>query len=228
LISSTIPLFVLQDYGEAIQHLEDANWVLVDAVNRALPGSIADGGPTASSAAAIEHPPVEVIVDDEDIPPPPPHFMPAPPPFNPAAAASFFSAEASSGGIFGGGGSSSRSAAAAGVSIAADFLPLGPAVRSRLLELHIEYRDRMIHLKVRLIWTGAFVSTGTHTRYLCLIVVSVLLCRYHHMHYNFVVKLPNSVPVPVPVPVLPVSKVTVQNTGNLTFKYWYVPVVKIG
>jgi len=35
-----------------------------------------------------------------------------------------------------------------GVSIASDFLPMGNSTRSRLLELNIEYRDRMIHLKV--------------------------------------------------------------------------------
>merc|ERR550519_139783 len=35
-----------------------------------------------------------------------------------------------------------------GVSIAGDFLPLGSATRSRMLELNIEYRDRMIRLKV--------------------------------------------------------------------------------
>merc|ERR550519_2847272 len=36
-----------------------------------------------------------------------------------------------------------------GVSIAGDFLPLGSATRSRMLELNIEYRDRMVRLKVQ-------------------------------------------------------------------------------
>ena len=35
-----------------------------------------------------------------------------------------------------------------GVSIASDFMPLVASTRSRLLELHVEYRDTMVHLKV--------------------------------------------------------------------------------
>merc|ERR1719474_2026519 len=35
-----------------------------------------------------------------------------------------------------------------GVSIASDFMPLVTATRSRLLELNVEYRDTMVHLKV--------------------------------------------------------------------------------
>ena len=35
-----------------------------------------------------------------------------------------------------------------GVSIASDFMPLVNSTRSRLLELNVEYRDTMIHLKV--------------------------------------------------------------------------------
>ena len=35
-----------------------------------------------------------------------------------------------------------------GVSIASDFMPLVASTRSRLLELHVEYRDTMLHLKV--------------------------------------------------------------------------------
>ena len=35
-----------------------------------------------------------------------------------------------------------------GVSIASDFMPLVNSTRSRLLELNVEYRDNMIHLKV--------------------------------------------------------------------------------
>jgi hypothetical protein len=153
-----------QDYGEAIQHLEEANWILVDAVNRALPGTTGGGG-GGPPTAAIEHPPVEVILDDDDIPPPPPHFNPPAPQFNPAAAAAaFFGPESSNSGIFSSSGGSSSSRGAAGVSLAADFLPLGPAVRSRLLELHIEYRDRMIHLKVRYVLRLWY--TGTVNLYL--------------------------------------------------------------
>ena len=36
----------------------------------------------------------------------------------------------------------------AGVSIASDFMPLVTSTRSRLLELNVEYRDTMVHLKV--------------------------------------------------------------------------------
>ena len=35
-----------------------------------------------------------------------------------------------------------------GVSIASDFMPLVNSTRSRMLELNVEYRDTMIHLKV--------------------------------------------------------------------------------
>merc|ERR1719334_171770 len=37
----------------------------------------------------------------------------------------------------------------AGVSISSDFLLLGSSTRSRMLELNVEYRDRMIRLKVQ-------------------------------------------------------------------------------
>ena len=37
-----------------------------------------------------------------------------------------------------------------GVSIASDFMPLVNSTRSRMLELNVEYRDSMIHLKVRI------------------------------------------------------------------------------
>merc|ERR550532_2440712 len=35
-----------------------------------------------------------------------------------------------------------------GVSIASDFMPLVASTRSRMLELNVEYRDTMVHLKV--------------------------------------------------------------------------------
>jgi hypothetical protein len=156
-----------QDYGEAIQHLEDANWVLVDAVNRALPGSAASG-----DDVTVQHPPIHVIDDDDEesnprpaVSPPPSQFRPPLPFFMPGdsggggggggfagglSPASFFAAEAAGVAGSSGSGRGARSAAA-GVSMAADFLPMGPSQRSRLLELHIEYRDRMIHLKVNLV-----------------------------------------------------------------------------
>ena len=43
-----------------------------------------------------------------------------------------------------------RSPGLPGVSIASDFMPLVNSTRSRMLELNVEYRDTMIHLKV---WT---------------------------------------------------------------------------
>jgi hypothetical protein len=163
-IDVTFLFSLWQDYGEAIQHLEDANWVLVDAVNRALPGSAASAGDDVT----VQHPPIHVIDDDDEelnprpaVSPPPSQFRPPLPPF-------FMPGDSGGGGSFGGGGLSPASffaaeaagvagssgsgrgapSAAAGVSMAADFLPMGPSQRSRLLELHIEYRDRMIHLKV--------------------------------------------------------------------------------
>ena len=41
-----------------------------------------------------------------------------------------------------------RSLGLPGVSIASDFMPLVNSTRSRMLELNVEYRDSMIHLKV--------------------------------------------------------------------------------
>ncbi len=49
---------------------------------------------------------------------------------------------------FGGEHSGQGSRSAAGVSMAADLPPMGTSQRNRLLELNIEYRDRMIYLKV--------------------------------------------------------------------------------
>ena len=43
-----------------------------------------------------------------------------------------------------------RSLGLPGVSIASDFMPLVNSTRSRMLELNVEYRDSMIHLKVDL------------------------------------------------------------------------------
>ena len=43
-----------------------------------------------------------------------------------------------------------RSLGLPGVSIASDFMPLVNSTRSRMLELNVEYRDSMIHLKVAL------------------------------------------------------------------------------
>ncbi len=124
----------------------------MDAVNRALPAS------SGSGPAEIHHPPVQVIMDDDEddqpraVSPPPAQFHPPHP---------FLVPEPGGGGGFSGGfppsyftsaaGTSGRggsTTAAAGVSLATDFLPMGPSVRSRMLELHIEYRERMIHLKV--------------------------------------------------------------------------------
>jgi len=42
----------------------------------------------------------------------------------------------------------SRAFGLPGVSIASDFMPLVASTRSRMLELNVEYRDQMIHLKV--------------------------------------------------------------------------------
>jgi hypothetical protein len=164
-IDVTFLFSLWQDYGEAIQHLEDANWVLVDAVNRALPGSAAAA---AGDDVTVQHPHIHVIDDDDEesnprpaVSPQPSQFRPPLPPFfmpgdsgggggfsGGLPPASFFAAEAAAVAGSSGSGRGARSAAAAGVSMAADFLPMGPSQRSRLLELHIEYRDRMIHLKV--------------------------------------------------------------------------------
>ncbi len=140
--------------------------MLVDAVNRALPGSAASG-----DDVTVQHPPIHVIDDDDEVSnprpavsPPPSQFRAPMPFFMPGDSgggggggfasglppASFFAADAAAVAGSSGSGRGARSAAV-GVSMAADYLPMGPSQRSRLLELHIEYRDRMIHLKVNLV-----------------------------------------------------------------------------
>jgi len=129
----------IEDIGEALQHLEDSGWVLVDAVNRAIPGAGQDQGvdPVAQrpgtpvNIQSLE--PQPVLLPDN-----PPSFPQMAPPLQET-----FSSYLNSDSVTAG---SSRQAA--GVSIASDFLPIISSSRNRLLELNIEYRDRMIHLKV--------------------------------------------------------------------------------
>jgi len=130
----------IQDIGEALQLLEDSDWVLLDAVNRAIPGAAQDQGvdPTAPRPAT---PPINV----HSLDPQPPILIPddSPPslPQMIAPRQDIFSSYLNAEGVA---GPSSRP----GVTIAGDYLPLGNSQRSRLLELNITYRERMIFLKV--------------------------------------------------------------------------------
>ncbi|XP_023321566.1 FAS-associated factor 1 [Eurytemora carolleeae] len=129
------------DIGEALQHLENSNWVLVDAVNVAIPVQAAQQGvdPLAPVLPMNAEEPEPIFIPDD-----PPSFPPMMssssfpqmmPPLQDTFA-SYLNPDVAG---------SSRSA---GVSLASDYLPLGASQRSRMLELNIEYRDRMIHLKV--------------------------------------------------------------------------------
>jgi len=167
----------IEDLGLAIQHLEDTNWVLLDAVNRALPQDNPPpaAGPLIGPAASPgPHPPTppprsDSVPDPAADPPPSP-----PPPPNPLSFADLGTGSSPSGGFpnllsgFGGGSGSGfvlpggggatfgipgpafggASGSGFGVTLADDFVSAAPSGRTRLLELNIEYRDRMIHLKV--------------------------------------------------------------------------------
>jgi FAS-associated factor 2 len=145
----------IEDLGLAIMHLEETNWVLVDAVNRAIPQ---DGGGGVDPVAGYAGPPDPVVVGSLPSSSPPllqEQLQPIPPPSPPQHSAGQESmnqvdmgGRMALGAMMGMMGSSRGGQALPGVSIASDFLPMGNSTRSRLLELNIEYRDRMIHLKV--------------------------------------------------------------------------------
>jgi len=131
----------IEDLGMAIMHLEEANWVLVDAVNRAIPQDVVGGDVDPVQIPPTSSPPLEVIDDQGPLPQPPPPGVP------PRLAQAMLQESMSSmlGPLPLGAGAGSSGA---GVSLAPDFLPLGSSSRSRMLQLNIEYRDRMIPLKV--------------------------------------------------------------------------------
>jgi len=162
----------IEDFGIALHHLEEANWVLMDAVNRAIPQDggggvdpVADGG---GSPPRIVGP----LLPQRGSPPPEmegvvgggapsmPQLLPSSPPRLHTAIQESISAAmgpgalpgAFSNNIAGPAGimsSSSGMMGGAGVSISSDFLPMGSSTRSRMLELNVEYRDRMVRLKVQ-------------------------------------------------------------------------------
>jgi len=131
----------IEDLGIAIMHLEEANWVLVDAVNRAMPQQDSGGGiavdPSAPDPVIIgpslpaAGPSVQSVPESEILQP-----MPMPPPSPPQMINIDDSPTIAPRGLH------------PGVSIASDFMPLVTSTRSRLLELNVEYRDTMVHLKV--------------------------------------------------------------------------------
>lgn len=130
----------IEDLGIAIMHLEEANWVLVDAVNRAIPQDLG-GGVDPVAVDPVVPPPSPPLVVGGDIRPPADIIRPPPSP--PARLVQSMLQEGLNNMVSAGPGPS-----VPGVSLATDFMPLGSATRSRMLELHIEYRDRMINLKV--------------------------------------------------------------------------------
>lgn len=146
----------IEDLGMAIMHLEEANWVLVDAVNRAIPQDMGGG---VDPVAGFAIPPDPVLPP----PPSPPFAVEGPllppvvgdiirtPPSPPARLMQSMLQDGLQNLVGSGGAGVSMGAGVgmgAGVSMASDFLPMGSSTRSRMLELHIEYRDRMINLKV--------------------------------------------------------------------------------
>jgi len=157
----------IEDFGIALHHLEEANWVLMDAVNRAIPQD--GGGGVDPIAEGGGSPPriVGPLLPQRGSPPPDmegvvaapsmPQLLPSSPPRLHTAIQDSISAAMGPSGSFssniaGPGGlmsSSSGMMGGAGVSISSDFLPLGSSTRSRMLELNVEYRDRMIRLKVQ-------------------------------------------------------------------------------
>jgi len=162
----------IEDFGIALHHLEEANWVLMDAVNRAIPQ---DGGggvdPVAEGGGELPQivgpllpqrgsPPLEMEGVGGGGAPSMPQLLPASPPRLHTAIQESISAAmgpgalpgAFSNNIAGPAGimsSSSGMMGGAGVSISSDFLPMGSSTRSRMLELNVEYRDRMVRLKVQ-------------------------------------------------------------------------------
>lgn len=132
----------IEDLGLAIMHLEDTNWVLVDAVNRAIPQDGGGGVDPVAGPAQPGSPPV-LIEHDSISPPSPPQIQNI---IQDSGSQVDVGGGMAMGNVMGMG--SSRIGSLPGVSIASDFLPMGNSTRSRLLELNIEYRDRMINLKV--------------------------------------------------------------------------------
>jgi len=161
----------IEDFGIALHHLEEANWVLMDAVNRAIPQD--GGGGVDPVAEGGGEPPriVGPLLPQRGSPPPEmegvgggapsmPQLLPSSPPrlntaiqesisaaMGPGALPGSFSNNiAGPAGIM---SASSGMMGGAGVSISSDFLPMGSSTRSRMLELNVEYRDRMVRLKVQ-------------------------------------------------------------------------------
>jgi len=128
----------LDDLGIAIMHLEEANWVLVDAVNRAMPQQEPPGVMVDADPVVIGPQPVPMGEQNIDQGSPSAFRpVPMPPPSPPQMINIDDSPELPR-----------RALGLPGVSIASDFMPLVNSTRSRMLELNVEYRDSMIHLKV--------------------------------------------------------------------------------
>jgi len=142
----------IQDIGKALEHLEETDWILVDAVNRAIPASPDQGvdpisdRPGTPPPTRSGTPPLRTINDpvaDLTAPPFPQVATPMSELFP-----SYLNSDPEPGIIGEANCVAGPSRPSAGVSIAPDFLPLGASQRSRLLDLNITHRDRMIQLKV--------------------------------------------------------------------------------
>jgi len=141
----------IEDIGIALQFLEESNWVLVDAVNKSLPAPVGPQAGDAGQDRAVSPPPPLpllnpdaepiMIADDDDSPTFPQMEPPGQQVFQD------YLSSPNTGGADVTGSVSNR--AVAGVSIASDFLPSFPSTSNRrYVDLHIEYRDKLIHLKV--------------------------------------------------------------------------------
>jgi hypothetical protein len=142
----------IEDIGLALQFLEDSNWVLVDAVNRAIPAPPEPQAVDPIADRPVSPHPLNPSASNPDlslpfvIPEDPPAFPPSFPSFPQmeTPGQELFSSYLSSASI--GPQPSVSNREAAGVSMASDFVSFSTS--SRMLELHIEHGDQMIHLKV--------------------------------------------------------------------------------
>jgi len=133
----------IEDLGIAIMHLEEANWVLVDAVNRAMPQHDREGVDPIPVVGPLLAPPAAITVPSSVVSSPSPEteILQAQAPPSPPQMINLDDSPDLP-------GTSRMGFGLPGVSIASDFMPLVASTRSRMLELNVEYQDEMILLKV--------------------------------------------------------------------------------
>jgi len=137
----------IEDIGLALQFLEESNWVLLDAVNKAIPAPPQPQAVDPIADRPVSPPAINPSVSFPDLSGPfvIPDDSPGPSfPQMETPGQDTFSSYLASGSI--GPQASVSNRDVAGVSMASDFVSF--STTSRKLDLHIEYRDQMIHLKV--------------------------------------------------------------------------------